>query len=241
MTAAAERALLTRAEELADTAELAGQITGIIGRARAARVDQAALGGLVTAVRVLDGDVTALFRAVRGHHPDGAFSRDTGLLEAAEEIEDDISARIRATSQLERQADEALQRARAGEAAAARDLSAAHAMPTADPCRGCHPAKASAIAAAQRDLDNARERGSYASAALDTLTPLKLPQALRAVRRLPDELREVYEPAYALVTRDPRAMPKDSDFLTGEATPAAMAARMLAARAARSGVIGTRE
>src|SRR5580704_7326707 len=92
MTAEAERALLTRADELADTAGLAGQITAIIGRARAGRVDQAALGGLVTAVRLLDGEVTALFRAARGRHPDGAFRRDADLLEAAKEIEDDLSA-----------------------------------------------------------------------------------------------------------------------------------------------------
>jgi hypothetical protein len=231
MTAGTERDLLTRAEELADTADLASRIIEIIGRARAARVDQAALGGLVTAVRVLDGDVTALFRAVRGRHPGGAFDRDTGLLEAAEEIEDDISARIRSAAQLERQADEARRRARADEAAAARALAAAHAMPIAEPCRGCHPAKASAIAAAHSDLEDARERGSYASAALDTLAPLKLPQALRAVRRVPEDLREVYEPAYDLVTRDPRAMPKDGDFITGETSSAAMAAKMLAARA----------
>ena len=63
---AAERALLARAHELTDTAGLAEEITTIIGRARAARVDQAALAGLVTAVRLLDGDASALFRAVRG-------------------------------------------------------------------------------------------------------------------------------------------------------------------------------
>ncbi len=232
MTAGIERALLARAHELADTADQAGWITEIIGWARAARVDQAALAGLVTAVRLLDGDVAALFRAVRGRRQAGGrFGRDTELLEITAEAGDEIAARAAAAGQLRRQADEALQRARAGQAAAARALSAAYAMPAADPCRGCHPAKASAIAAAQSDLDDARERGDCASAALEALAPLKLPQALRAVRRVPEDLREVYAAAYDLVTRDPRAMPKDGDFITGETSPAAMAAKMLAARA----------
>src|SRR5258707_6236129 len=77
MGAETERALLARAEELADTGDLAERIIEIIGWARAARVDQEALGGLVTAVRLLDGDVIALFRAVRGRYQAGKFHRDT--------------------------------------------------------------------------------------------------------------------------------------------------------------------
>jgi hypothetical protein len=51
---------------------------------------------------------------------------------------------------------------------------------------------------------------------------------LRAVRRLPDDLHDTYTAAYDLATADPRAMPKDGDFITG--TAAAMATAMLAAR-----------
>jgi len=232
MTAPVECDLLARAEELADTADLASQITEIIGWARAARIDQAALAGLVTAVRLLDGDVTALFRAVRGrHHAGGRFGRDTELLEITADAGDEIAARTAAARQLRRQATEALQRAQADEAAAARDLSAAHAMPTAEPCRGCHGAKASAIAAAHSDLEDARERAGYASDALEVLAALKLPEALQAVRRVPEDLREVYASVYDLVTRDSQAMPEDGDFITGETSSAAMAAKMLAARA----------
>src|SRR5260370_890001 len=150
MTAGIERDLLARAEELADTADLAGWITEIIGWAGA-------------------------------------------------------------------------------------ELARARGMPTADPCQGCHHARVGAIQAAQRELEDARERGDCAGAALEALAPLKLPQALRAVRRVPEDLREVYAAAYDLVTRDPGAMPKDGDFITGETTPAAMAAKMLAARAGTSG------
>src|SRR5690242_9877681 len=108
---AAEHALLARAHELADTAGLAEEITTIIGRVRAARVDQDALGGLVTAVRLLDGDATVLFRAVRSRQGDGGFGTDTELLEAADEAAQDLVVRIRAVGHLRRRADEALQRA----------------------------------------------------------------------------------------------------------------------------------
>ena len=236
MTAGTGHALLARAHELADTADLAGQLTEIIGWARAARVDQAALAGLVTAVKMLDGDVTALFRAVRGRHTGGRFSRDTELLDILADAEADIESRVSAAAQLRRQASQALQRARADEAAARDQLARARAMPVADPCRGCHGAKASAIQAAQAELSDARERASLADAALEILAGLKLAEALRAVRRVPEDLREVYAAAYDLVTRDPRAMPKDGDFITGETSPAAMAARMLAARTGKAAI-----
>jgi hypothetical protein len=231
MTAAAERVLLARADELADTAGLAGEITEIIGRARAARVDPAALAGLVTAVRLLGGDVTALFRAVRGRHRDGGrFGCDTELLEAADETGASITARARAAGALRGQAGEALRQARADAEAAGHALARAQAMPVADPCRGCHPARDCAIEAARHDLAGAREREDLAGAALEVLAPLPrtLTAALRAVRRLPGDLHDTYAAAYDLVTADPRAMPADGDFITG--TAAAMATAMLAAR-----------
>jgi hypothetical protein len=231
MTAGTGRALLTRAEELADTTDLAGQVNQIIARARAARVDQDALGGLVAAVRFLGGDVTALFRAVRGRHPDGPYQHDTGLLEAVEEISGDLAAVAAAAARLQAQAGPALQQAREDEDAAGRALAAAQAMPAAEPCQGCHEARASAIEAAQSDLGDAREQAGHAGAALEILTALKLRQALRAVRRVPEDLTETYAAAYDLATRDPRAMPKDGDFITGQKTAADMAAAMLAARA----------
>jgi hypothetical protein len=232
MTGGTGRALLTRAEELADTAAgLAAQITEIIGRARAARVDQDALAGLVTAVRILGGDVTALFRAARGRHHGGPYQHDTALLDAVEEISGDLAAAAAAAGRLHALAGQALHQAREDQDAAGRALAAAREMPAAEPCQGCHQARASAIAAAQHDLGDARERASQASAALDVLAALKLRQALRAVRRVPEDLNEVYTAAYDLVTRDPRAMPADGDFITGHKTPAAMAAAMLTARA----------
>src|SRR5258708_13131190 len=152
MGAEVERALLARAEELADTGDLAERIIEIIGWARAARVDQEALGGLVTAVRLLDGDVIALFRAVRGRYQAGKFHRDTELLEIVGEAEDDISERVKAAGQLRRQAAEALQRARSDGTAAGRELSRARAMPVTDPCRGCHQARARALQTAHDHL-----------------------------------------------------------------------------------------
>lgn len=229
---AAERVLLARAHELADTAGLAEEITTIIGRARTARVDQVALAGLVTAVRLLDGDATALFRAVRGRRDDGGFGRDTELLEAADQAAEDIAARIRAVGQLHRQADEVLQRARADIEAARNELARALAMSVTNPCHGCHSARSSAIEAAERHLDDACEREGLAAAAIEVLALLvrKLSAALRAVRRVPDDLHEAYEATYDLVSADPQALPQDGDFITGQWTAAEMAARMLASR-----------
>ena len=84
-------------------------------------------------------------------------------------------------------------------------------------------------AAASRTPASAR---IWPRAAIEIVAPLarKLAAALRAVRRVPDDLHGAYEAAYELVTADPQAMPKDGDFITGEKTAAEMAARMLAAR-----------
>src|SRR5258708_31298536 len=171
-----ERALLARAEELADTGDLAMRIIEIIGWARAARVDQEALGGLVTAVRLLGGDVIALFRAVRGRYQAGKFNHDTELLEIVEEVEGDISDRVKAAARVRRQVDEALQRARSDLDAARRQLSRARAMHVTSPCDGCHRAKTAAIEAAQLVVVDAQERERCASGALEVLAPLKLPR-----------------------------------------------------------------
>src|SRR5258708_66947 len=175
MGAETERALLARAEELADTGDLAERIIEMIGWARAARVDQEALGGLVTAVRLLDGDVIALFRAVRGRYQAGKFNHDTELLEIVEEVEDDISAQAKAAARLRRQADEALQRARSDLTAARRQLAAALAMAVKDPCRGCHTAKAAAIAAAEARIRECQEPVRPVDDAPDGLPPPSRP------------------------------------------------------------------
>jgi hypothetical protein len=222
----AERDILARAEDLADTADLAETCAAVIGSARAARVDQGALGGLVTAARLLGADVSAVLSAARGRH--AGFGRDTGLLEAADDLAGDIEDRAAVAARLRIQASSALARARADEAAACGRLAAARLMPVSRPCRGCHAAREAAIDAARADRDDARERARNAAAAAAVLAALKLDQALAAVRRVPEDLRETYAAAYDLVTADPNAMPKDGDFITG--TAAAMAAELLAAR-----------
>jgi hypothetical protein len=231
MSAEQERSLLARAEELADLDDLNDLIITTIGMARAARVDQEALQGLTTAVRALDGDVTALFRAATGRGRPSEFTRDTELLETVEEIEDDLSQRIRALRQLRTQIHEALDRARADDAAGRRDLAAAKAMFTTYPCKGCHPHRDAAIAAAQGKIDDAQIRLQVLNAAVELLLSLKLQDALDGVRRVPEDLHQVYETVYDLVAQDPQAMPKSGDWITGEVTAAGMAAGLLAARA----------
>jgi len=87
------------------------------------------------------------------------------------------------------------------------------------------------MAAAQGKIDDAQIRSEILNAAIEVLLPLKLRDALDAVRRVPEDLHQVYEAVYELVAQDPEAMPRSGDWITGEVTAAGMAAGLLAARA----------
>jgi hypothetical protein len=211
-----EQRILTRARELAETGELAAEVIIIIGRARAARVDQDALGGLVRAVRALDGDPVAMLHAAAGTgHP---FATDIRLVAAAEEAAAEIADRKGTAEQLRRRAVEALHHAGEDLAEAEADLARARAMPIWDPCEGCHPARAAAIAAAQEEIRECRQRISRATEAIQTLGHLlpRLRRALAALAEVPEDLYQVYEVVYELIRQDPGAMPSDGDFITGQ-------------------------
>jgi hypothetical protein len=90
--------------------------------------------------------------------------------------------------QLQEQVAAALDAVQAALEDARQALAAAHAMATRNPCDGCHPAKAAAIAAAEGRI-------RICETALDLLDPLagRLQRALDFLQQVPQDLGEVYE------------------------------------------------
>ncbi len=222
MSAECERRLLARAEELDETSEIAETVTGVLGGARAARLDPDALGGLTGAALALGEDSRAVYTAGSRGRAAARFADDREFVGAVADAEDDIAGRLQAAGSLSTETAAALRTARAGVAAASRQLAAARAMPVADPCRGCHAARAAAITAAEARVRDCRERAGLCEAALDVLGPLaaRLRHALARIRAVPADLGETYESVYRLLRRG-GAMPFDGDWLTGQPRPAA--------------------
>jgi hypothetical protein len=212
-----ERALLARAHALAGVEDLAEEVTGILGGARAARLDPDALASLAGAALALGAGSLQVYRAEAAR-----FADDRELLDAVEDAEADVAGRVAATRQLQSEVSDALARAREDLEEARDDLDAARAMPVHRPCDGCHAARAAAIAAAQERIRDAQERIAYCEQALRVLVPLahRLAAALAAIRRVPGDLDGTYEQVYGHV-RSGRLMPKDGDWLTGQDTAAA--------------------
>jgi hypothetical protein len=93
-----ERHLLGRARELADLGELAETVTGILGGARRAGLDPAALAGMVGAATALGAGGLAVYTAGRGPGPRHADEKE--FLAALADTEDDMAARLRAAGQI---------------------------------------------------------------------------------------------------------------------------------------------
>ena len=211
MTTDHERRLLARAHELDDTCELGEEVTSILGGARAARLDPDALGGLTGAALALGEDGARVYRA------EGArFRDDRDFIEAVAEAEDEISQHLAAAQQLQHEAAAALNRALDDLDAARRQLATAQGMPAGDPCNGCHPARAAAIAAAEAQIRDCHQRAALCEAAEGILAPLamRLQHALRRIRTVPEELGETYEAVYRLL-RQGGLLPRDGDWLVG--------------------------
>jgi hypothetical protein len=220
-----EAQLLTRAEELDETSELAWQVIAILGSGRAAGLDtHNALGGLTRAALTLDGDHLAIYRA---SGPPFASERD--LADALIDAEDEIMEWLAEARSTQAQAMAALAAARAALAAAGAALTtaqaalaAALAMP-ADTKEGSS-ARDAAIAAAQASIKEAegriaeaQQRITLAEQALAILGPLigRLRRALAHIRRVPQDLGEYYEGWYEHL-RLGRQAPHDGRWITGE-------------------------
>jgi hypothetical protein len=201
-----ERHLLGRARELAGLGELGETVTGILGGARRAGLDPAALGGLVGAATALGSGGLEVYNAGRGPGPRHADEKE--FLGALADAEDDMNARLGATVLIHDQVVTAMD-------AALGALDDARAMHTREPCDGCHGRKAAAIAGAEA-------RVGMCEAAIEVLEPLtaRLRHALGRLRAVPSDLGETYESVYSLIRRG-GAMPRRGRWITGQETATA--------------------
>jgi hypothetical protein len=223
----------TRAEMLEETGELAQAVTGILSGAQDAGVDPRAVISLTAALRALDpGASTSYAAGSRKDRQDGAgYGSDGEFLEALADAEDQVRERLREVKELQERVSLAMDRAQRDLRQARRDLGAARAglaaacaMPTSEPCRGCHSARAAAIAAAEAAIaeagariKDAERRAGICEAAADILGPLaeRLAQALTQLQTVPHDLGEVYELVYAFVCSGGK-LPRCGRWIEGE-------------------------
>jgi hypothetical protein len=222
-----EAQLLTRAEELNETSELAWQVIAILGSGRAAGLDgPGALGGLMRAALTLEGDHVAIYRA---SGPPFASERD--LANALLGAEDEIMEWLAEARRTQAQAMAALAAARAALAAAGAALATAQAARAAalampDDTKDGSSARDAAVTTAQESISEAegriaeaQQRIALALEALAILGPLtdRLRRALAHIRRVPQDLGEYYEGWYDHL-RLGRQAPHDGRWITGAGT-----------------------
>ena len=212
-----EEKLYARAEMLDETGELAQAVSEVLTGAQGAGVDPRAVISLTAAVQTLDPGASTGYSAGsrKDRQDDSGYGSDAEFLEALSDAEDQVRDRLREVKALQEQVSLALDRAERDLEQGRRDLeaaraalAAAYAMPTREPCDGCHSARAAAIAAAEdaiaeaeaRILDAERRIG-VCEAAADILDPLaeRLARALTLLRTVPQDLGEVYELVYEFV------------------------------------------
>ena len=216
MTGEEER-LYARAEMLEETEELARAVGEVLTGAQGAGVDPRAVIGLTAALQTLDPRAAVSYSAGsrKDRHGGTGYGSDGEFLEALSDAEDQVRERLREVKELREQVLLALDRAQQDLGQARRDLevaraalAAAYAMPTREPCDGCHSARAAAIAAAgagaaeaEARIADAERRIGICGAAADILDPLaeRLARALARLRTVPQDLGEVYELIYQFV------------------------------------------
>jgi hypothetical protein len=227
-----EETLLTRAEMLEDTGDLAQPVLAVLAGAQGAGVDPRAVISLTAALQTLaPGASTGYSGGSRKDRRDGSgYGSDGEFLEALSDAEDQVREHLREVKELREQVLLALDRAQQdlGQArrdlAAARDaLAAAYAMSTRQPCDGCHAARAAAIAAAEAAvadaearIADAERRISICEAAADLLDPLavRLARTLAQLRTVPQDLGEIYELIYQFV-RSGGKLPRYGRWIEG--------------------------
>jgi hypothetical protein len=234
MTGEEER-LYARAEMPEDLAELASAAAEVLQGAQGAGVDPRAVISLTAALQTLDpGASTGYSAGSQKDRRDGTgYGSDGEFLEALSDAEDRVREHLREVKKLQEQVALALDRAQQDLGQARRDLevaraalAAAYAMPTREPCDGCHSARAAAIAAAEAAVADAEARIADAErrigiceAAADILDPLaeRLARALARLRAVPQDLGEVYELIYRFV-RSGGKLPRYGRWIEGAYT-----------------------
>ena len=176
-----EEKLYTRAEMLEETGELAQAVAGILAGAQGAGVDPQAVISLTAALQTLDPGASISYSAgSQKDRQDGSgFGSDGEFLEALSDAEDQVREHLREVKEVQEQvvtaldrAQEDLEQGRDDLAAARADLAAACAMPTREPCDGCHSARAAAIAAAEAAPPRPRPGSRTRNAASASARPL---------------------------------------------------------------------
>jgi hypothetical protein len=212
-----EERLYARAEMLDETGELAQAVGEVLQGAQGAGVDPRAVISLTAALQALNPGAGTGYDAgsQKDRQAGSGYGSDGEFLEALSDAEDQVRERLREVKELREQVVLALGRAEQDLGQARRDLeaaraalAAAYAMPTWEPCDGCHSARAAAIAAAEAAVADAEARIADAErriaiceAAADILDPLaeRLARALARLRQVPEDLGEVYELIYAFI------------------------------------------
>lgn len=234
MGAEQARELYIQAEmlaEISDLAEVAGEV--LVG-AEQAGTDRGVVTGLIAAIRTLDPGLAVQYDA--GSQSDRRVSTgyrsEWEFLEGVSDAEDQLEQRRRAAAallsqvkELQDSAQQALDVALVDLADAHRRLSAALAMPVNEPCTGCHGAKHAAIAEAEAAADDATDRArdarqsvamcETAAEVLDGLTAA-VKAVLTCVRRVPQDLGEVYELVHTFIRNGGR-LPDYARWIEGAA------------------------
>jgi hypothetical protein len=216
MTAQHESRLFARAREMAedDVPGVAWEVTGILGAARAARVDPDGLGGLTGAAIALGADQIKVYTAgppLYKPHRD-----ETEFMEAVAGAEDGVNEAIAQARRLQDDARAALQQAEA-DLAAGRD----EARQEAERATGGFHVEGTwgqiDYTPLTKDLDkeiaDAEERIRLCRGTLQILDLLlpRLRYALTRLQAVPDDLSDTYRAAYDLV-RSGSPLPKDGDW-----------------------------
>lgn len=216
-----EQQLYARAEMLEDTTELARAVVSVLAGGQASGVDPAAVTSLAGAARALDPGADTAYEAggPQDRRPGGGYRSDSDMLEAVADAEEDVQERLREVQQLAGRVTAALDAAEAALADARRALAGAHAMPTKNPCDGCHDQKQAAIMAAEAAVADAQEPIRICDAALDLLGPLteRLRRALVLLRQVPHDLGEVYELVYEFIRKGGK-LPVPGRWIEGKST-----------------------
>lgn len=184
----------TRAEHLADTEEQADALADIAGRCHATGLDPDVYRPVIVATVTL------------GRRPkrSPAWANDVELVEAVEELTDEVRAMAQAMNALNAEVAQALEQAEQDLAAAQRDLRAARDDDEAAAARA-------AIAEARRTIADCME-------ALEVLADgaQRLAFVLAKLLAVPDELGDTYAAAYETVRRG-HLLPHNGRFLGASA------------------------
>jgi hypothetical protein len=214
-----EETLLARAEVLEDTGDLVQAITGVLTGAQGAGVDPAAVTSLQAAARALDPGAGTGYEAGSKdeRRPGTGYRSDSEFLEAVSQAEDDVRDRGREVRQLQERVSAATGAAQDDLAQARIALAAAYSLPTSNPCEGCHGAKQAAIMAAEAAIADAERRIGLCEAAAEVLDPLaqRLTAALGCLRRVPEDLGEVYQLVYEFIRKGGR-LPAYARWIEGD-------------------------